>query len=47
MVVLWSKETDGWDYKPEISQPFADLLDMDIQLLCKRPTHRILNHHIW
>ncbi|CAG9956896.1 unnamed protein product [Clonostachys rosea f. rosea IK726] len=41
-VVIWSEETDGWEYKSAISQPFADLLDMDIRLVYKGPTRRIL-----
>lgn len=41
-VQIWSTQTDGYVYGPEVNDPFSRFLDRDVALVYKGPTPRIL-----
>ncbi|KAB2580221.1 Mitochondrial amidoxime-reducing component 1 [Lasiodiplodia theobromae] len=40
--VIWSQETDGWEYPEALTRPFAAFLETDLRLIYKGPTPRVL-----
>ncbi|KAE8419491.1 hypothetical protein BDV36DRAFT_307804 [Aspergillus pseudocaelatus] len=41
-VHIWGQETDAREYHTSLTQPFSDFLDMDVRLVYKGPTPRVL-----
>lgn len=39
---IWGEETDAWEYYISLTQPFSDFLHMDVRLVYKGPTPRVL-----
>ncbi|KAF2138408.1 uncharacterized protein K452DRAFT_276772 [Aplosporella prunicola CBS 121167] len=39
---IWSQETDAWAYASELTQPLAAFLALDVRLVYKGPTPRVL-----
>ncbi|EKG10021.1 Molybdenum cofactor sulfurase [Macrophomina phaseolina MS6] len=39
---IWSEDTDGWEYSADLTQPFSEFFGMDVRLVYKGPTPRIL-----
>lgn len=39
---IWSQETDGWEYSTDLTQPFSEFFEMDVRLVYKGPTPRVL-----
>ncbi|KAF2091468.1 hypothetical protein K490DRAFT_60908 [Saccharata proteae CBS 121410] len=39
---IWHHETDGWEYSTDLTQPFSDFFEMDVRLVYKGPTERVL-----
>ncbi|KAI9172607.1 Mitochondrial amidoxime-reducing component 1 [Paramyrothecium foliicola] len=40
--IIWGQETDGFEYAKDLTQPISDFLGMDVRLLYKGPTPRVL-----
>ncbi|GKT48732.1 mitochondrial amidoxime-reducing component 1 [Colletotrichum spaethianum] len=39
---IWGEQTDGWEYPASLTQPISDFLNIDIRLMFKGPTPRVL-----
>lgn len=39
---IWGEQTDAWEYKSTLTQPFSEFLGADVRLLYKGPTPRVL-----
>ncbi|RJE24656.1 MOSC domain protein [Aspergillus sclerotialis] len=39
---IWGEETDAWEYHISLTKPFSEFLDMDVRLVYKGPTPRVL-----
>ncbi|KAF7586789.1 hypothetical protein BBP40_008335 [Aspergillus hancockii] len=39
---IWGEQTDAWEYKASLTQPFSDFLHRDVRLLYKGPRPRTL-----
>jgi uncharacterized protein YcbX len=42
-VKIWSDNTDGYMYGPEVNEPFSRFLGQEVRLVYKGPTDRVLN----
>ncbi|KAL5345356.1 hypothetical protein ACLOAV_009727 [Pseudogymnoascus australis] len=39
---IWGEQTDAWEYKTTLTQPFSDFLSVDVRLVYIGPTPRVL-----
>ncbi|KAF5024994.1 hypothetical protein F66182_2945 [Fusarium sp. NRRL 66182] len=39
---IWGEQTDGWEYSANLTKPISDFLGMDVRLIYKGPTPRVL-----
>ncbi|KAF4976556.1 hypothetical protein FZEAL_6790 [Fusarium zealandicum] len=39
---IWGEQTDAWEYPASLTQPISDFLKMDVRLMYKGPTPRVL-----
>ncbi|KAJ1333127.1 hypothetical protein MN608_03117 [Microdochium nivale] len=40
--VIWGQETDGWEYPADLTRAVSQFLDIDVRLLYKGPSPRVL-----
>ncbi|KAF4957070.1 hypothetical protein FSARC_11416 [Fusarium sarcochroum] len=39
---IWGEQTDAWEYAASLTKPISDFLNMDVRLMYKGPTPRVL-----